>query len=122
MEFFFLQGYSGGAGFSNSSRLRQNVAKINFRNRDSTFVCSVRQSLTVLQEKGIRVIGHSACSPDLIENVWGCIARNVYGNDRKFDSVNYLRDSFFRSRRKTPKTLISSMPRKIFEVNNKNEG
>ena len=65
--------------------------------QDTDAIHNARHTLTFLQENGICVLGPLACSPDLnpIENVWGSIARDVYGNGKQFESVNDLRDAIF---------------------------
>ena len=46
-------------------------------------------------ENNVEVLEWPARSPDLniIESVWGLLARDVYANARQFDSVNQLREA-----------------------------
>lgn len=97
-----------------------------FFQQDNAAVHAARHTMTFFQENGVLLLRHPACSPDLnpIENVWGWMARDVYGNGKQFATVNELRDAIFTSWNNIPpslmETLISSMPRRMFEVINKN--
>uniref|UniRef100_A0A3B3UP82 Uncharacterized protein n=1 Tax=Poecilia latipinna TaxID=48699 RepID=A0A3B3UP82_9TELE len=80
------------------------------------------------QENNITLLDHPACSPDLnpIENIWGWMAREVYKNGHQFQTVDALREAIFNTWSNVPtsllETLASSMPKRLFEVINKNGG
>lgn len=96
--------------------------------QDNAAVHTARQTRNFFEENGVTVLRHPACSPDLnpIENLWGWMARDIYGNGKQFASVNELRAAIFRSWENIPRdlmeTLVSSMPGRIFEIINKNGG
>ena len=77
-------------------------------------------TLTFMQENGIFVLGHPACSPYLnpMDKVWGWIAKDFSDNGKQFESVNDLYGAIFRGWNIIPKTLmenlIPSMSRKNF--------
>ena len=50
--------------------------------QDNIAIHNARHTLTFLQENGVRVLGHRACSPDSNPNVWGWMVRNVYSNGK----------------------------------------
>uniref|UniRef100_A0A3Q2G3V1 Tc1-like transposase DDE domain-containing protein n=1 Tax=Cyprinodon variegatus TaxID=28743 RepID=A0A3Q2G3V1_CYPVA len=76
----------------------------------------------------ISLLDHPACSPDLnpIENIWGRMAREVYKNGHQFQTVDALREAIFNTWSNVPTSLLeklaSSMPKRLFEVINKNGG
>ena len=80
------------------------------------------------QENNVALLDHPACSPDLnpIENIWGWMAREVYKNGRQFQTVDALREAIFTTWSNVPTSLLetvaSSMPKRVFEVINKNGG
>jgi len=75
-----------------------------------------------LNDKNITVLTWPACSPDLnpIENLWGILARKVYGNCKQYNSVcdlwKALNESWASIEVETLQTLISSMPNRIYDV------
>lgn len=68
----------------------------------------------------------SGCSPDLnpIENLWGILARKLYGNCKQYNSVSELwiavNEAWTSIEAETLRTLISSLPNRIFDVIRKN--
>ena len=94
-----------------------------FFQQDNAAIHAARHTMTFFQENGVPLLRHPACSP---ENVWGWMARDVYGNGKQFATVNELRDAIFTSWNNIPptlmETLISSMTQRMFEVINKNGG
>uniref|UniRef100_A0A3P8SZ41 Tc1-like transposase DDE domain-containing protein n=1 Tax=Amphiprion percula TaxID=161767 RepID=A0A3P8SZ41_AMPPE len=83
---------------------------------------------TLELQNNITLLGHPACSPDLnpIENIWGWMAREVYKNGHQFQTVDALCETIFTTWSNVPtsllETLASSIPKRIFEVINKNGG
>ena len=67
--------------------------------------------MTFFQKNGVLLLRRPACSLDLnpIENVWGWMARDVYGNGKQFATVNELRDAIFRSWNNIPPTLMETI-------------
>ena len=69
-----------------------------------------------------------ACSPDLnvIENVWGILARRVYANNRQFQSIRELRNAITTFWGEIDmnllKKLVDSVPNRLFQVINRNGG
>lgn len=94
--------------------------------QDNAAIHTARRTKEFFQNHNVALLDHPACSPDLnpIENVWGWMARDVYRNGRQFQTVNELREAIFLSWSNIPagllETLASSMPKRIFQVINKN--
>ena len=67
--------------------------------QDNAAIHAARRTLTFLQENGVHLLGHPACSPDLnpIEDVWEWMARDVYLNGKQYSTKNELREAIFRS-------------------------
>ena len=69
-----------------------------------------------------------ACSPDLnvIENVWGILARRVYANNRQFQSIRELRNAITTFWGEIDmnllKKLVDSVPNRLCQVINRNGG
>ena len=95
-----------------------------FFQQDNAAVDSACHTMTFFQENGVLVLRHPDLNP--IENVWGWMERDVYGNGKQFSTVNELRDAIFTSWNNIlptlMDTLISSIPQTMFEVINKNGG
>jgi hypothetical protein len=76
----------------------------------------------------ITVVDWPACSPDLnvIENVWGILARRVYANNRQFANVKELKTEILRCWDEVDNNilikLINSVPNRLFQVINRNGG
>uniref|UniRef100_A0A3P9PWG7 Tc1-like transposase DDE domain-containing protein n=1 Tax=Poecilia reticulata TaxID=8081 RepID=A0A3P9PWG7_POERE len=96
--------------------------------QDNAAVHNARLTKEFFQENNITLLDHPACSPDLnpIENIWGWMAREVYKNGHQFQTVDAIREAIFNTWSNVPtsllKTLASSMPKRLFEVINKNGG
>ena len=80
-----------------------------------------------LTAQNITVIEWPACSPDInvIENVWGILARRVYANNRQFQNIK-LRTAITKCWDEIDmnllKKLIDSVPNRLFQVINRNGG
>lgn len=76
----------------------------------------------------IDTLSWPACSPDLnpIENVWGTVVRDVYNGNKQYLSVNELKKAiqvaWNRLQPTALQNLVSSMPRRLFEVGLKQGG
>uniref|UniRef100_A0A672Z0X9 Tc1-like transposase DDE domain-containing protein n=1 Tax=Sphaeramia orbicularis TaxID=375764 RepID=A0A672Z0X9_9TELE len=96
--------------------------------QDNAAVHNARLTKDFFRENNITLLDHPACSPDLnpIENIWGWMAREVYKNGHQFQTVDALCEAIFTTWSNVPtsllETLASSMPKRIFEVINKNGG
>lgn len=94
--------------------------------QDNAAIHVSRQSRAWFEEMEIDLLDWPACSPDLnpIENLWGILARRVYGNGRQYGSVNELYVAVCTAWREIPQTvidnLINSMPKRVFEVIKRN--
>lgn len=81
-----------------------------------------------LTAQNITVIEWPACSPDInvIENVWGILARRVYANNRQFQNIKELRTAITKCWGEIDmnllKKLIDSVPNRLFQVINRNGG
>lgn len=90
--------------------------------QDNAAIHVSRLSRAWFEEKEIDLLDWPACSPDLnpIENLWGILARRVYGNGRQYTSVNELYVAVCIAWREIPQTiidnLINSMPKRVFDV------
>ncbi|VDO75996.1 unnamed protein product [Haemonchus placei] len=75
-----------------------------------------------LQRQNISVLPWRACSPELIpmENIWGIIVRQVHANNRQFQSTEELKWAIIEAWRAIDeehfRNLVSSMPRRPFDV------
>lgn len=78
------------------------------------------------EDKEIDLLDWPACSPDLnpIENLWRILARRVYANGRQYASVDELYVAICTAWRQIPQkiidSLINSMPKRVFDVINRN--
>lgn len=96
--------------------------------QDNAAIHNGRLTKDFFQENNVALLDHPACSPDLnpIENIWGWMAREVYKNGRQFQTVDALREAIFTTWSNVPSSLVgtvaSSMPKRVFEVINKNGG
>ena len=76
----------------------------------------------------ITVMEWPTCSPDLnvIENVWGILARRVYANNRQFQSICELRNAITTFCGEIDMNLlkkwVDSIPNRLFQVINRNGG
>uniref|UniRef100_A0A671W652 Tc1-like transposase DDE domain-containing protein n=1 Tax=Sparus aurata TaxID=8175 RepID=A0A671W652_SPAAU len=96
--------------------------------QDNAAVHNAHLTKDFFQRNNVTLLDHPACSPDLnpTENIWGWMAREVYKNGHQFQTVDGLREAIFTTWSNVPtsplETLASSMPKRIFEVINKNGG
>ena len=78
--------------------------------------------------KKIKLLGHTACSPDLnpLENVWGLIVARVYEGGRQYSAISELKNSILDAWEKIPtiqlQKLVDDMLRRTFEVIKANVG
>lgn len=90
--------------------------------QDNASIHVSRQSKAWFEAKEITVLEWPACSPDLnpIENLWGILASKVYANGRQFNNVKDLkaciRECWEQIDAQTIQNLVTSMPKRIFEV------
>lgn len=93
---------------------------------DNAAVHASKYTKQWLHQKDIRVLTWPACSPDLnpIENLWGILARKVYGNCKQYNSIkelwNAVNEAWESIEKETLQTLILSMPNRIFYVIRRN--
>jgi len=72
--------------------------------------------------QSVNVLDWPACSPDLnpIENIWGILARRVYEKNKKFDTVDNLKNEILKQWSLLDHNylwnLINSMPKRLFKV------
>lgn len=94
--------------------------------QDNASIHRSMQTQRYLSNNTIPVMTWPALSPDLnpIENVWGCLARAVYKNGRQFNTTTELNGAiqleWSRMDKDYLKTLVNSMPDRIFQVINRN--
>lgn len=74
------------------------------------------------QQQNIDVLDWPTSSPDVnpMENLWGILAREVYRDNRQFQTVEELRDAILQEwngmSQDTVRAVIDSMPNRIFQV------
>ena len=79
-------------------------------------------------ENNIQLLRHPLCSqdPNPIENIWGWMTKDVYKYGSQFETVFALRAAVYAFSSSVPSTfmqkLIMNMPRRIFDIINKNGG
>lgn len=89
---------------------------------DNAKVHTARLVSSWFEEHNIEVLKWPARSPDLniIESVWGRLARKVYENSRQFSNVNELKKAIIDSWQQIPqnfiKELYNDIPKRIFET------
>ncbi|CAJ0964138.1 unnamed protein product, partial [Mesorhabditis belari] len=93
-----------------------------FHNTNSRYSKTTPASKSWLQSKQVHFLDWPVCSPDLkpIEDLWGMLARRVYGNSTQYANVQALKDAMAREwnaiPRSTIKKLVASMLNQIFDV------
>ncbi|RCN34342.1 hypothetical protein ANCCAN_19813 [Ancylostoma caninum] len=81
-----------------------------------------------LQEHRIQAMDWPACSPDCnpVENMWGIIVRQVYRNNKQYNTVESLKTAILEAWDQiddaTVAKLVGSMPNRIFEIIRNNGG
>lgn len=96
--------------------------------QDNATIHNARLTKDFFQENNVALLDQPVCSPDLdpIENIWGWVAREVYKNGRQFQTVDAFREAIFTTWSNVPSSILgtvaSSMPKRVFEVINKNGG
>ena len=95
---------------------------------DNASIHASRSTRDWLTAHKIGTVAWPACSPDLnpIENVWGTLVRDVYKGNKQYSSVNELKKAIQVAWNRLQPTalhdLVSSMPRRLFEVGLKQGG
>jgi len=90
--------------------------------QDNAPVHSAKFTKQWLHSKNVCQLQWPSLSPDLnpMENLWGILARKIYGNCRQFQTVNDLKSEILKCWAEIDETivksLINSMPNRIFEV------
>lgn len=93
--------------------------------QDNAAIHVSRSTKTWFEEHGVPVMEWPARSPDLnvMENMWGLLVRQVYAENRQFNSVDELKVSILNAWRdiriETLEKLINSMPNRIYQTINK---
>ncbi|KAK3513042.1 hypothetical protein QTP70_000198 [Hemibagrus guttatus] len=89
--------------------------------QDNAAVHKARLTKDFFQDNNVALLDHPACTPDLnpLENVWGWMAREVYKNERQFQTVDALREAIFITWSNVPTSLLetvaSSMPKLSYQ-------
>ena len=102
---------------------------ISFRNdsdfifkQDNAPVHTARSTHKWFEQQHISVLEWPANSPDLniIENVWGIISRDIYGQNKTYHSIPQLKEAILRSWEKLDiniiQNLYKSMPNRIYKL------
>lgn len=90
--------------------------------QDNASIHISKKSKQWFQEHEFQLLEWPACSPDLnpIENLWGIIARKVYGNSRQYQTIAELKVAILQSwldiRSETLRNLVDSMKDRLFDV------
>lgn len=99
--------------------------------QDRASIHNAHSTSAFFRANNVRVLDWAACSPDLnlIENLWGLLARNVYANGRQYNSINELKQEIQKcwteiaiNDHEMRRRLIDSMKNRIFEVIRANGG
>lgn len=94
--------------------------------QDNASIHASVETRTFLTERNITVMDFPSISPDMniMETVWGILARKVYANERQFQTVNDLRNQIKHCCAeidiKVLENLIDSMPNRIFSLISEN--
>lgn len=94
--------------------------------QDNAAIHVSRSTKTWFEEHGVSVMEWPARSPDLnvMENMWGLLVRQVYAENRQYNSVGELKVAILTAwrdiRLETLENLINSMPNRIYKTINKN--
>lgn len=103
-----------------------------FRRKKYTFQldnASIHTSSTTsrwFSAKHIQVLEWPACSPDLnpMENLWGMLVREIYANNKQFQSKDELKTAILNAwskiDAKTTSNLVQSMNNRIFQLIQRN--
>uniref|UniRef100_A0A8R1I7J2 DDE_3 domain-containing protein n=1 Tax=Caenorhabditis japonica TaxID=281687 RepID=A0A8R1I7J2_CAEJA len=117
-------------------RTLQNSIVPFFRNRrnthlfqqDNAAIHTSNSTMAWFSAKRIKVLQWPACSPDLdpVEDLWGLLARRVYRHGKQYNNTQdlmvALKDEWDAVSEAELKSLVSSMPNRLFEVIQKNGG
>lgn len=105
--------------------LRQAV-KIGGKNwifqQDNASIHASRETNAFFEAKNVRILQWPSKSPDLniIENLWGDLARAVYASGRQFNNVSELKlaitSAWSRISQEKVKNLYHSLPDRIFQI------
>ena len=94
--------------------------------QDNSSVHTSKRVQMWFESKGIQVMSWPSLSPEfnIIENVWGQLVRTVYANGRQYSSTEELKFAIFESWEELSqtyiKTLVNSMPNRVFQLILKN--
>lgn len=90
--------------------------------QDNASIHSSKSTMAWLKRKKVNVMKWPALSPDLnpMENLWGILVRKVYVNGKQFYTINDLKTAIINAwnsiQQKELKTLVESMPNRIYNV------
>jgi transposase len=94
--------------------------------QDNASIHVSRESKNWFEARNIELLKWPARSPDLnpIENLWGILARDVYGGGKQYGTVQELevavRNSWRNIRLPLLEKLVDSMPGRLFELVQRN--
>lgn len=96
--------------------------------QDNASIHTAISTSTWLRDQNVSILEWPACSPDLniMENMWGLLARKVYANGRHFGTVAELKNQIIASWNEIAEehmqSLINSLPNRIFTLIQKSGG
>ena len=110
--------------------LRRGIVPFWRRNRNQNYIFQqdgapihrARATRDWLQRRRIDLLQWPACSPDLniMENVWGCMVRDIYGGNRTYRNVDELKPAIVAAWHRIDQKLIDnlylSLDRRMFQL------
>jgi len=90
--------------------------------QDNASIHGSASTMEFLLNNGVQVMEWPACSPDLnpIENLWGILVRNVYCDNKQYETVEELKSAVLRAWSNVDGDclgrLVESVPRRLIEV------
>jgi hypothetical protein len=96
--------------------------------QDNASIHVSRSTLRWFEARDIPLLKWPNRAPDLniMENVWGILARRVYANNKQYENVqelwNAIKREFKNLEQDVIDNLVSSMPNRIYQVINRNGG
>jgi transposase len=94
--------------------------------QDNASIHSSKATKEWLANNHINAMDWPACSPDVnpMENLWGILVREVYANHRQYQNTEELKDAILNAWANLDQNLlnnlVNSMPRRIFDIIQKN--